>query len=153
MEWAPSVASNPGSDAAFLQTPKSYHGGVFFDHAVEGVAAGSANLVQCLAVIVKMISSRATTARFCYSQDIIGCVASAYVLKQLLKDEFLPHPSMSSLRGNEPFMSAKHPECPLYNPLNCKEYYNPKLCAFVRKDRVCLKKKKPKVRQKPGPNA
>ena len=41
-------------------------------------------------------------------------------------------------------MSEKHPECPLYNPLNCKEYYNPKLCAFVRKDKVCLKKKKPK---------
>lgn len=42
-------------------------------------------------------------------------------------------------------MSDKHPECPLYNPLNCKEYYNPKVCAFVKKDRVCLKKKKPKT--------
>ena len=41
-------------------------------------------------------------------------------------------------------MSEKNPECPLYNPLNCKEYYNPKLCAFVRKDKICLKKKKPK---------
>jgi hypothetical protein len=40
------------------------------------------------------------------------------------------------------FMSKKHPECPLYNPLNCKEYYNPKLCAFVKKDKVCLKKNK-----------
>ena len=38
-------------------------------------------------------------------------------------------------------MSEKHPECPLYNPLNCKEYYNPKLCAFVRRDKACLKKK------------
>ncbi len=45
-------------------------------------------------------------------------------------------------------MSEKNPECPLYNPLNCKEYYNPKLCAFVRKDRVCLKKKKPKSKSK-----
>jgi len=45
-------------------------------------------------------------------------------------------------------MSEKHPECPLYNPLNCKEYYNPKLCAFVKKDKVCLKKKKPKTKQK-----
>jgi len=45
-------------------------------------------------------------------------------------------------------MSEKHPECPLYNPLNCKEYYNPKLCAFVRKDKECLKKKKPKSRAK-----
>jgi len=45
-------------------------------------------------------------------------------------------------------MSEKHPECPLYNPLNCKEYYNPKLCAFVRKDKICLKKKKPKNRAK-----
>jgi hypothetical protein len=45
-------------------------------------------------------------------------------------------------------MSEKNPECPLYNPLNCKEYYNPKLCAFVRKDRVCLKKKKPKSKNR-----
>ncbi|MDZ7832342.1 MAG: hypothetical protein U5L07_11380 [Desulfobacterales bacterium] len=45
-------------------------------------------------------------------------------------------------------MSQKHPECPLYNPLNCKEYYNPKLCAFVRKDKKCLKKKKPKTKKK-----
>ena len=37
-------------------------------------------------------------------------------------------------------MSEKHPECPLYNPFNCKEYYNPKLCAFARKDKICLKK-------------
>jgi len=37
-------------------------------------------------------------------------------------------------------MSAKNPECPLYNPLNCKEYYNPKLCAFAKKDKICLKK-------------
>jgi hypothetical protein len=44
-------------------------------------------------------------------------------------------------------MSEKNPECPLYNPLNCKEYYNPKLCAFVRKDKTCLKKKKPKSRE------
>ena len=44
------------------------------------------------------------------------------------------------------YMSEKHPECPLYNPLNCKEYYNPKLCAFTRKDKQCLKKKKPKAR-------
>ena len=44
-------------------------------------------------------------------------------------------------------MSEKNPECPLYNPLNCKEYYNPNLCAFVRKDKICLKKKKPKVKK------
>jgi hypothetical protein len=46
-------------------------------------------------------------------------------------------------------MSKKNPECPLYNPLNCKEYYNPKLCAFVRKDRLCLKKKKPRATSEP----
>lgn len=51
-------------------------------------------------------------------------------------------------KGEFEFMSEKHPECPLYNPLNCKEYYNPKLCAFVRKDKVCLKKKKPKTKPK-----
>lgn len=41
-------------------------------------------------------------------------------------------------------MSEKNPECPLYNPMNCKEYYNPQVCAFVKKDKLCLKKKKPK---------
>ena len=45
-------------------------------------------------------------------------------------------------------MSEKHPECPLSNPLNCKEYYNPKLCAFVRKDRICRKKKRPAAAEK-----
>jgi hypothetical protein len=50
--------------------------------------------------------------------------------------------------NEEEFMSEKHPECPLYNPLNCKEYYNPKICAFVRKDKICLKKKKPKAKAK-----
>ncbi|MCG6892699.1 MAG: hypothetical protein LJE65_03755 [Desulfobacteraceae bacterium] len=44
-------------------------------------------------------------------------------------------------------MSEKHPECPLYNPLNCKEYHNPKLCAFARKDRVCRKKRKSTTRE------
>lgn len=39
-------------------------------------------------------------------------------------------------------MMQAHPECPLYNPLNCKEYNNPNLCAFVRSDRTCYKKKK-----------
>ena len=55
---------------------------------------------------------------------------------------------LATAKGESIFMSEKHPECPLYNPLNCKEYYNPKLCAFVRKDRVCLKKKKPKQKRK-----
>jgi hypothetical protein len=52
----------------------------------------------------------------------------------------------SIAKGNRP-MSVKHPECPLYNPLNCKEYYNPKICAFVRRDKACLKKKKPKTKE------
>jgi hypothetical protein len=51
------------------------------------------------------------------------------------------------IKGKWLFMSEKNPECPLYNPLNCKEYHNPKLCAFVRRDKACLKKKKPKVAQ------
>lgn len=42
-------------------------------------------------------------------------------------------------------MSEKSPECPLYNPLNCKEYHNPNLCAFVREDQICRKKKKGKT--------
>lgn len=48
-------------------------------------------------------------------------------------------------------MSDKHPECPLYNPLNCKEYFNPKLCAFTRKDRICRKKRKSRTRFEEGP--
>jgi hypothetical protein len=41
-------------------------------------------------------------------------------------------------------MSKNHPECPLYNHLNCKEYFNPKLCAFANQDKICLKKTKSK---------
>ena len=39
-------------------------------------------------------------------------------------------------------MSKKHPECPLYKHDNCREIHNPKLCAIVREDKECLKKKK-----------
>lgn len=39
-------------------------------------------------------------------------------------------------------MSKTYPECPLYNHDNCKDLHNPKLCAMVRKDKVCLKKNK-----------
>jgi hypothetical protein len=37
-------------------------------------------------------------------------------------------------------MSKMYPECPLYNHDNCKDFYNPKLCAIVRKDKKCIKK-------------
>jgi len=37
-------------------------------------------------------------------------------------------------------MSKRYPECPLYNHTNCKDYYNPKLCAVIRKDKICIKK-------------
>jgi hypothetical protein len=37
-------------------------------------------------------------------------------------------------------MSEQHPECPLYNHLNCKELHNRKVCAIVRKDKKCFKK-------------
>ena len=50
-------------------------------------------------------------------------------------------------RGRNSSMSEKNPECPLYNPFNCKEYYNPKLCAFSKKDKICLKKKKPSSKE------
>jgi len=46
-------------------------------------------------------------------------------------------------------MSQKYPECPLYNHSNCKDYEHPKLCAIVRADKICLKKKpKPKSKSK-----
>jgi len=37
-------------------------------------------------------------------------------------------------------MSKQHPECPLYNHSTCRELHNPKLCAIIREDRMCLKK-------------
>jgi hypothetical protein len=37
-------------------------------------------------------------------------------------------------------MSKKYPECPLYNHNNCKDLHIPKLCAIVRKDKICFKK-------------
>jgi len=48
-------------------------------------------------------------------------------------------------------MSKKYPECPLVNHSNCRELLNPTLCAIVRKDKACLKKKgksKPKSKNK-----
>ena len=37
-------------------------------------------------------------------------------------------------------MSKQYPECPLYNPVNCRDIDNRKVCAIVRKDKKCLKK-------------
>jgi hypothetical protein len=36
-------------------------------------------------------------------------------------------------------MSKQYPECPLVNHENCKELHNRKVCAIVRKDKVCLR--------------
>ncbi|SLM29447.1 hypothetical protein MTBBW1_180010 [Desulfamplus magnetovallimortis] len=44
-------------------------------------------------------------------------------------------------------MSKQYPECPLYNHSTCKELHNPRLCAIVRDDKKCFKK-----RQKPKSN-
>ena len=35
-------------------------------------------------------------------------------------------------------MSAQYPECPLNNHKICGEIANPKVCAIVREDMVCL---------------
>ncbi len=43
-------------------------------------------------------------------------------------------------------MSARQPDCPLHNPYNCKEYNNPRLCALVRADKTCRKKRKTRNR-------
>jgi hypothetical protein len=43
--------------------------------------------------------------------------------------------------GKIQLMSKKNPDCPMYTPDTCKEVENPKLCALVRKDKICLKKK------------
>jgi hypothetical protein len=44
-------------------------------------------------------------------------------------------------------MSKKYPECPLYNHDNCRDYYNPKLCAVVRDDNICIKKAAKKMKK------
>jgi len=36
-------------------------------------------------------------------------------------------------------MSKQYPECPLFNHETCKELHNRKVCAIVRKDKVCLR--------------
>lgn len=50
-------------------------------------------------------------------------------------------------------MSKLYPECPLYNHNNCREFHNPKLCAVVKEDKICSRKKgnpKPKHKKKDG---
>lgn len=37
-------------------------------------------------------------------------------------------------------MSKEHPECPLYNHNSCKDVDNPRVCALVRDDRICVRK-------------
>ncbi len=38
-------------------------------------------------------------------------------------------------------MSKQYPECPLYNHATCKELHNPNICAIVRDDKSCTKKR------------
>jgi hypothetical protein len=46
-------------------------------------------------------------------------------------------------------MSKQHPECPLANHINCRDLYNPSLCALARKDNQCTKKNpKPRMKKK-----
>ena len=37
-------------------------------------------------------------------------------------------------------MSKKFPECPVYNHDNCRDLHNPKICAIVKEDKICLRK-------------
>jgi len=45
-------------------------------------------------------------------------------------------------------MSKQYPECPLYNHVTCKDLHNPRVCAIIREDKTCSKK-----RQKNRPHA
>jgi hypothetical protein len=45
-------------------------------------------------------------------------------------------------------MSKQYPECPLYNHNNCRELDNKKVCALVRKDKVCLRKHQKRKQEK-----
>jgi hypothetical protein len=44
-------------------------------------------------------------------------------------------------------MSKQYPECPLYNHNNWKHLHNPKVCAIIRNDNICLREH-PKSRKK-----
>jgi len=47
-------------------------------------------------------------------------------------------------------MSKQYPECPLYNHASCRELHNPKVCALVKKDRICTKKMYNATRSRQG---
>ncbi len=49
-------------------------------------------------------------------------------------------------------MSKQYPECPLYNHSTCKEFHNPNLCAIIREDQTCFKKRQ-KSKPKPKPKS
>ena len=48
----------------------------------------------------------------------------------------------ASIAKGDKIMSKKYSECPLYNHDNCKDFCNPRLCAVVREDKICIKKTK-----------
>ena len=45
-------------------------------------------------------------------------------------------------------MSKQYPECPLTNHNPCNQMNNPKLCAIVREDKKCLKKRLKRKKKK-----
>ncbi|MBF0204176.1 MAG: hypothetical protein HQK67_07635 [Desulfamplus sp.] len=48
-------------------------------------------------------------------------------------------------------MSKQYPECPLYNHVTCKDLHNPNMCAIIREDKNCFKKR-PKNKQPDNDN-
>ncbi|MBF0574136.1 MAG: hypothetical protein HQK69_10345 [Desulfamplus sp.] len=38
-------------------------------------------------------------------------------------------------------MSKQYPECPLYNHVTCRDLHNQKVCALIREDKQCFKKR------------
>jgi hypothetical protein len=60
--------------------------------------------------------------------------------------QFIRCSRLKWLKGDQ--MSKQYPECPLYAHTNCKELENEKICAIVRKDKICLKKKNKNNKQK-----
>jgi hypothetical protein len=50
-----------------------------------------------------------------------------------------------------PTKPSNNPECPAYNPNNCKRQYDIKVCAIVRRDKQCLKPKGKSGLEKPRP--
>ncbi len=53
----------------------------------------------------------------------------------------MKYQAVKSGKKSNKAMSKEYPECPLYNHSSCRDIDNPKICAIIRKDKICIKKR------------